>query len=192
MRGVGKRQASTQSRLLGRYWRLPTGTHVKVIRPSARALANLDQEWAVLRTPCDVAADWRWVGAAKDRDLFLVREEPGGEPVALWRSSRPVVQLGGRRINRLDNIEVHPERRGQGLGRLAMALVALRATELRCVGVVLASPGENEQWCRSLGAVDAKPLGWDWPRGLLGFWFHQAELKELEEVAHALEVEEGS
>lgn len=124
----------------------------------------LDAEWASLRTSDDAALHWEWREiASRHEDRFALRRAADDRIEALWAGlySRRL-ELADGYAYRLDRLEVRPDARGEGRGRLTMALICARAKELEAVRVILgAVPGErSEAFFASLGGVPGALAGW--------------------------------
>jgi len=176
---------SPASSLLQKVWRIPDKGRVRLIRPSRARLQKLSKRWEEKRTPEDLAKGWDWESVWEDPELFLLLTEDDVE-LALWRSSKGAITLRGRRFYRLDNIEVNPEERGGILGRFLVTLVASRASELG-IGVILACPAGLVRWYEGQGATDGTDLDWKYPKDLRALKFETDAVKNLKELAHALE-----
>lgn len=175
------------SGLLLKRWNLPNVGLVSLVRPARAALELLDENWSVLRSAQDISAGWRWVEVADDPDLFLLRRAADTAPLGLWRASKPTITLDRNRWYRLDNVEVHPGNRAAGLGRFLLLLIAARAAELDCSGVVLAAPSDRVAWYELAGAVDASSLDWDYPKVLKSLQFSGTTFLDMSKAAHELE-----
>lgn len=82
-------------------------------------------------------------------------------------------------------LEVRGDIRGVGIGKVTMALVALRARELGADGVALHAVNEPDvlAFYRSLGAVDGVPRPWPSRRPLVGLHCPSAAIQRLAQAA---------
>jgi len=76
-----------------------------------------------------------------------------GVTVAVWPFGRTQVKLEGKVWHRLDFLEVNLAKQGKFVGAVAIGLIAERAAELKCSGVLLASFPDGglllRPWCSS-------------------------------------------
>ncbi len=124
--------------------------------------------------------------AVSSRVLTCTRTPPG----TLWgsRKYRPL-RLGKRQVYRLDYFEVHPELRGGLLGVFALAVIASRALELGCDGMVLASlPGATKFYAEA-GGIEGPVDGWKAARSLVPFTFERPALESLREKSDEFIIE---
>lgn len=182
------RHARPTSALLQKLWDVPEVGRVSVVIPATPLLVRLDAEWPALRRATDIHQPWRWQALmAGKRDTFAVLQ--GSHPLGLWCNARAApLTLPEGRFYRLDNIEIHPARRGSVIGPFLLSLVATRALELGASSVVLAAfpiMGLAQAYLRA-GAVQRCPRGWNCPRELIPFVFESDALLRLKDFADAL------
>jgi hypothetical protein len=121
------------------------------------------------------------------KECLVVRR--GDVPVAIWGSTagKPIM-LAGRASYRLDYLEIDPTHRGAILGAFLVGLIAWRALELGCAGVVLTAfpvPGLVEFY-EGTGAARGAPRGWNHPKELVALTFELPALSRLKDLADAL------
>lgn len=127
---------------------------------------------------------------AEARDAFAVVAN-GGETVALWSTAaRRPLQLPSGKHYRLDFMETAPTYRGGILGAFTLGIIASRALELGCVGMVLGSLPALVPWYNKAGATAGKIFGWRHPPDLIPYRFSSEALVYLKDLADAHIIED--
>ncbi len=161
-------------------WHLPTLGRLTLVPLTQARLEILDAEWAGAREPSDAFAGLSWSEETRGRsERWLCQLD--GEPFAAFAFGPRVHRLGVGPTIELETLEVRPDRRGSGLGALALVLVAKRALELGIGNVVIAAvPSESvTAFYRKVGARQRAIEDWTSPPGLLPFWLHASEVEAL-------------
>ena len=83
--------------------------------------------------------------------------------------------------------QVHPLKPGRDLGTLAMSLIAKRAADLGCTGVVLMSTRERTTFYEALSGTNRLPQGWSGEKGLVPFVFEGDSFLDLQRISDELE-----
>ena len=107
-----------------------------------------------------------------------------GSVLALWctGAERPLRLLSGD-YYRLDVWEIAPELRGGAFGALTFSLIAARASELGCDGIVLGAMPGTEGVYLKLGGRKELVFGWKTNSSLIPFLFDKKALTYLTEQA---------
>jgi len=170
------RQVSTD--LLRKRWRFGEDD-CRLLIPSLRFLESVDELWPSLRVPAGPEAHWKWqVLAGEVRERFALVDSANSAR-AVWCSGKPKAQLEAQTFYRLDYLEIRPDVRGARWGAFALSLVAKRAAELGCSGVLLASFEQTAAFYERLGASSRAVRGWKYPRSLKPYVFEGDAFLEL-------------
>lgn len=134
---------------------------------------------------------WRWYEILREHpeQLALVLADKPTEVVSLWCSKRPRgLLLDGKRYYRLDYLELSPHHRGGVLGPLTMGLVAERALELNCEGIVLQSLPEERlvAWYTRLGGEERLANGWSRIGNLVPIVYEESAVRALAEKVNGI------
>lgn len=171
------------SSMMGRAWLLPTAGRVTMGSARLQDLTTVDQSWPSMRPDADPATGWVWYDiGVKYGERFSLSADDGG-PLALWAGARAGVEMvEGRPCYRIERIEVHPQKRGVGIGSFTMALIAKRAIELGAEALVLEAVTEQRtvDFYERLGGVSG---GWSPARGLIPFSLSRQAVARLVEEA---------
>lgn len=179
------------SGLHGRLWEVDGVGQVAVQLPRKETLADVDRTWSALRPENHQNIHWRWEAILRGRPERLTIVDAASQIVAIWCSKkyRPL-RLPEGKFYRLDYLEVHPQLRGGDLGLFALSMVAARAIELECDGLVLASLPGTKKFYEESGGEQRMPDGWEIGRGLVPFVFLRQVLEQLKEEADELIIEQ--
>lgn len=161
-----------------------------VSAPSASGVAAVDREWPRHRPLHYANLHWSWAAILRARPERFTVVDDTGAVFGLWCSAkyRPLRLLEGD-FYRLDFIERDPRPAAVGLGAFIFALVSVRALELGCSGLVLASLPEAADFYERAGGERRATRGWRVSRSLVPFVFSAATLRELKERADGFQVE---
>ncbi len=181
---------SQASDLLTASWLVDGLGPVSLVVPSRPRLEQVDAAWPPLRLPTDVHHHWRWVAIAKRAKECFGLVGSAGELVSIWSTAKTVVRLEGRKLYRLDYLEVCPPLRGTLAGAFTLAVAATRAGELGCEGLVLAAFPVVSGFYAKFGGVQRAVKGWKVAEGLLPFYFDSAALTQFGEVTDAARQED--
>jgi hypothetical protein len=150
----------------------------------------IDTTWPALRPKHHQGIHWKWADILKKHPEKLALIDRTSRIVALWasRKHRPL-RLAEGNCYRLDYFEIHPELRGGELGVFSLSLIAARAIELGCSGMVLGSLPGAAQFYKNLGGEQRRVDGWT--TTISGTIFlSYATLVDLKEGADELLVED--
>lgn len=141
---------------------------------------KIDQKWGPFRKPDAPNGHWSWA-RIKEKAVETFQLKCKEEGVAIWAVGRVDVKLEGKCWYRLDFIEVHPQKRRGLLGALAVCLMAERAAELKCDGILLASVDYAVEFYAALEGVQRVVAGWNHQKGLVPFVFEKDQIGKLRE-----------
>ncbi len=171
-----------RSNLLGGSWNVDGLGLVMLVVPSRTAITRIDQVWPGERLPADVHRHWRWADIVKNRTERFALVDGAGSAVSIWATSKKGVQLEGKRLYRLDYLEVRPTLRGGLAGAFSLALAGTRAAELGSEGLVLAAFPEVAGFYVKYGGVQRAVEGWNVAPDLLPVIFDDSALSRFREV----------
>jgi hypothetical protein len=112
---------------------------LRLVVPSRDRLDAVDATWPVERAATAAHRHWLWGKLMEKKPEQFAVIDADGQTISLWCSAKREVRLEGRRLYRLDYVEVRPRLRGGMAGAFTLALVGARAAEAGCQGLVLAA-----------------------------------------------------
>ncbi len=157
-----------------------------MVIPDGKLLLLVDERWPSLRDAGEPSREWNWCEIAEGSQECLALRAKDTEPVAIWSTTRVPLNLEKKTFYRLDFMEVFPPLRRNAIGALTLALVACRAAELGCDGLVLGSFRCQLGFYTSLGGTQRRVRGWNISSKLVPFVFEDESFDELRGHADAV------
>lgn len=177
------------SGLLDRTWEVPHVGRVTLTFASHPIVTRVDAEWPAQRrfTEC---RNWRWTELVSGCiERFALVDESGG-PLFLWcTAARKPLRLCGGPFYRPAFLEANPALHGAHVGTFGMAVIAARAAELGCRGIVLKATPSAAPFYQRLGGIPGPVPGWYEVGGLVTFTLADSAFRRLKEVSDGLSVE---
>jgi GNAT superfamily N-acetyltransferase len=172
------------SRLIGRTWTFSDVGQVRLVDSDPDHWQEADREWAITRPPDSLNDHWRWkklmFGKAERASILSAT----GGVLALWCSgAESPLALPSGDYYRLDLFEIAPQVRGRGFGVFVFSIIATRADELGCEGLVLGAMPGLERLYLSFGGRQELAFGWKTSSSLVPFLFDKKALTYLTELA---------
>ena len=157
--------------------------------PPSTDLELIDRLWPGARNPDHGYQHWRWTRICARSTDMLAMYDSNTNIIGIWCSQVDVpARIGSRFYYQLDYLEVSPYHQRTGLGPMALALVACRASELGCDGMVLGSIESARGFYEKMRASAGGPGTWQPSEpGLIPFHFPKGRLNFLKELADAVE-----
>lgn len=144
-------------------WNHPQVGVCRLVRPAIARLWDVDEDWPPRRPSTDANLQWRWAKIARMMEEVYAVLGLNDRVVALWGSTG-LVQEGENRLYMLEFWEIEPDLRGSRAASFVLGLVACRARDRGCAGVLLHSLPETAVVYDRVGVprrvIPAKP-----PRG---------------------------
>jgi len=171
-----------QSRLLTLQWYIEGLGTLRLVVPSRDRLDAVDATWPVERAATAAHRHWLWGKLMEKKPEQFAVIDADGQTISLWCSAKREVRLEGRRLYRLDYVEVRPRLRGGMAGAFTLALVGARAAEAGCQGLVLAAFPPLKGFYARAGGAQRLPKGWAVERGLVPFVFEGSAFEDFQRV----------
>jgi hypothetical protein len=173
-----------ESLLIGRTWTFPAVGQVRLVDSEPDHWEWADRDWPAARPAKSLNDHWKWKKLMKGKLERVSVLSQSGDILALWcsRPGRPLDLLSGNHY-RLDLFEIVPRLRNGVFGALTFALIAWRALELGCVGLVLGAIPGTEGVYLKFGGIQKRVFGWKTDSRLVPFLFDKNSLTYLAEQA---------
>lgn len=178
----------TSHALVGARWELDDSSATVIVAECDNG-RWADENWERVADASNSHWNWYELISANSERFALISTSKHSEVLALWCSAKEEgIVLDGIRYYRLDYFEIAPTVRGGIVGQLTIALIATRALELRCKGMVLQALPEPSlvSWYERLGAKQYLPRGWSRIGNLVPMVFEEAVLQALAEKANEI------
>jgi hypothetical protein len=155
---------------------------VRLVDSEPEHWEEADRDWPETRPSKSLNTHWKWkkLMSGKFERASVLNE--ADEVLALWCSgAESPLALPSGDYYRLDVFEIAPRLRKGTFGVQAFALIATRAAELACAGLVLAAlPGLEGVYSR-YGGSQQLVFGWKADSSLVPFLFDKKSLTYLVE-----------